>query len=172
MVRTEARASARVTTLAPERTRVARPRMGRTVPAASLRRTTPALEPTPRPDRDRTCTEAGDRPPSNAATTGRRPIATPTTGPATRRVQFVAMKAMPSCVRALKVAGWRPVLAETSMPARTATCIARTVAPGRSTTTADGRTRQTSRLVIVPLRIRPIEPARPIALPIDRRQIN
>jgi hypothetical protein len=73
------------TTRAPARMRVAQRPTVRTARAAWRRRITRAPAPTPRRGRDRTSTAAGDRPPCNAATTGRRPTATPTTAPAIRR---------------------------------------------------------------------------------------
>ena len=81
--RTAAPASARATTRAPAPTRAAPRRTARTARAAWRRRTTRAPAPTRRRGRDRTSTAAGDRPPCSAATTGPRPIATPTGRPGT-----------------------------------------------------------------------------------------
>ncbi len=95
--------------------------------------------------RDRTSMAAGDRPPCSAATTGRRPIATPTTGPAPRRARSGPTRAARSRGRGADGGRSPPAAAATSTPARTATSIASRTAPGRSTTTAAGRTRPSSR---------------------------
>ena len=95
-VRTAAPASARATTRAPAPMRAARRPTVRTARAAWRRPTTRAPAPTRRRARARTSTAAGDRPRCSAATTGPRPIATPTTAPATRRARFRPTRATPS----------------------------------------------------------------------------
>src|SRR5215207_6689213 len=93
MGRTAAPAWALATIREPGPTRAAPSRTVRAAPAASRRPTTHAPEPTPRRVRDPMSTAAGARPRSSAATTGRKPTATPTGRPARRRARSEPMTA-------------------------------------------------------------------------------
>ena len=145
-VRTAAPASARATTRAPAPTRAARRRTVRTARAASRRRTTRAPAPTRRRGRARTSTAAGARPRCSAATTGRRPIATPTGRPATRRARSGPTKAAAVTRRgAGGGARRRRRRRQRLRRQRRQRLSPRRTAPGRSTKTAAGRTPTGSR---------------------------